>query len=25
MAPGFYSAVVQWVGGKTDIIKLVKQ
>lgn len=25
IAPGFYSAVIQWVGGKTDIIKLVKQ
>jgi hypothetical protein len=25
MAPGFYSTVIQWVGGKTDIIKLVKQ
>jgi hypothetical protein len=24
-APGFYSAVIQWIGGKTDIIKLVKQ
>ena len=24
-SPGFYSAVIQWVGGKTDIIKLVKQ
>jgi hypothetical protein len=25
MAPGFYSVVIQWLGGKTDIIKLVKQ
>jgi hypothetical protein len=24
-ASGFYSAVIQWQGGKTDIIKLVKQ
>jgi hypothetical protein len=24
-SPGFYSAVIQWQGGKTDIIKLVKQ
>jgi hypothetical protein len=25
MSPGFYSVVIQWQGGKTDIVKLVKQ
>ena len=24
-SPGFYSVVIQWRGGKTDIVKLVKQ
>lgn len=25
LTPGLYSAVIQWVGGKTDVLKLVKQ